>query len=182
MARHEGNVARAPERREEVPVRGPGAVASLRNEMNRLFDRFSGRRSGDLVGPDRFPTDVFDFFDWPFGRTEATTFGQTDLSETSEGYELEIDLPGMKRDDVSVDYADGVLTISGERTDDHEEKRKGYYLSERSYGSFRRTFRVPDSVEADRISAHFNDGVLTVRLPKSEEAQKNSRRIEVNTG
>lgn len=171
MARNE--VAR--ERDANVPVRGPGALDSLRSEMNRLFDRFYGEGSQGLE--ERTPTDVFDVF----GRMESS-LGPSDLSETDEAYELEVDLPGLKRDDVAVDYSSGMLTISGERSDEREDKRRGYHLSERSYGSFRRGFRVPDNVEPDRIEARFTDGVLKVHLPKSEDARRNSRRIEVSEG
>ena len=192
MARNESTVSRMPERTgdREIPVRG-GGLGSLRSEMNRLFDRFSGRgvpsragrRPAELWGPDElwFGRDPFELLDTVFG-APGGSFGYADLSETDEGYELQIDLPGMKKDDVAIDYSDGILTISGERSDEREDKRKGYYLSERSYGAYERSFRVPDSVEPDRIAAEFRDGVHTVKLPKSEEAQKSSRRIDVKEG
>lgn len=190
MARTEKNVTRMPERETErdIPVRGGGA-SSLRNELNRLFDRFggrgvapSGRRPTDLWSPEDlwFGRDPFALLEGAFGGMES--FGHADLSETEDAYELQVDLPGMKKDDVSVDYSDGVLTISGERKDEREDKRKGYYLSERSYGAYQRSFRVPESVDCDSISAQFNDGVLTITLPKTEEAQKTSRRIDVKEG
>ena len=173
MARNEPTVTRMPNRDERnVPVRGPGAIGGLRNEINTLFDRFAGR---DRLS--RELRDPFDVFDWPLARESVVA--QADLSETDEAYELQVDLPGMKKDDVAVDYANGVLTISGERTDEREDKRKGYYLSERSYGSFQRAFRVPEGVLTDAVEAKFDDGVLTVTLPKSEEARRHSRRIEV---
>jgi len=193
MARNEDKVSRMPERRadKEVPVRGGGA-SSLRNEMNRLFDRFAGRgveaptgrRASDLWSSwdPWFGRDPFEMMEGAFGGRDLEAFGNADLSETAEGYELEIDLPGVKKGDVSVDYSDGILTISGERKDEHEDKRKGYYLSERSYGSYHRSFRVPESVDPDRIAAHFSDGVLKVELPKTEEAQKTTRRIDVKGG
>lgn len=173
MARNEATVTRMPERTErDIPVRGPGAVGTLRNEINSLFDRFAGR--------DRALRDVrepLDLLDWPFGR--ETAFAQADLSETEDAWELQIDLPGLDKEDVSVDYANGVVTIAGERTDEREDKRKGYYLSERTYGSFQRSFRVPDGVKAEEIKARFDNGVLTVELPKSEEARKQTHRIEI---
>lgn len=173
MARDEATVTRMPERTErEIPVRGPGAVGALRNEINSLFDRFAGR--------DRALRDVrdpLDLFDWAWGREPA--FAQADLSETDEAWELQIDLPGMSKDDVRIDYANGVVTVAGERTDEREDKRKGYYLSERTYGSFQRSFRVPEGVKADDIKARFDNGVLTIELPKSEEARKQSHRIEI---
>lgn len=182
MARNQEQAVRTlhPEQEGNVPVRGAGPWGSLRGEMNRLFDRFGGR-SGNPVDDVRSPADLFEAFGWPLGET-APAFGSSDLSETDGGYELEVDLPGLKREDVAVDYANGTLTISGERSDEREEQRKGYYLSERSYGSFRRSFRVPEDVQPDRIDAQFKDGVLTVTLPRSEESQKTTRRIEISDG
>lgn len=173
MARKEANVTRMPEQaRHDVPVRGPGAVGSLRNEINSLFDRFAGRERGL-----RDVRDPLDLFEGPLGREPA--FAQADLSETDDAWELQVDLPGMSKDDVTVDYAGGVVTIAGERTDQREDSRRGYYLSERSYGAFQRSFRVPEGVEPDRIEARFDNGVLTVTLPKSENARRHSHRIEV---
>lgn len=192
MARNDSTVSRMPERRSgrDIPVRGAG-VSSLRNEINRLFDRFSGRgmasrtgrRAAEPWGLDDpwLGRDPFELLDSAFGAA-AASFGHADLSETDEGYELQIDLPGMKNDGVAVDYSDGILTVSGERSDEREDRRKGYYLSERSYGVYERSFRVPDSVEPDDIGAEFRDGVLTVTLPKSEEARRSSRRIDVREG
>lgn len=179
MARNQDQAVRAvePEREGNVPVRGPGGLGSLRSEMNRLFDRFGGRPA-NAVEDVRSPADLFDPFGWAFGGLEPA-LGRSDLSETDEGYELEVDLPGLKREDVAVDYANGTLTISGERSDEREDKRKGYYLSERSYGSVRRNFRAPESVKIEDIRAEFKDGVLSLIMPKTEEAQRSSRRIEV---
>jgi HSP20 family protein len=189
MARTEQNVTRMPEREAEgnIPVRG-GGVSSLRNEINRLFDRFGGRgvaprnarRATDLWSPEDlwFGRDPFDLLESAVGGV-MESFGHADLSETDDAYELQVDLPGMKKDDVAVDYSDGVLTISGERKDEREDKRKGYYLSERTYGSYQRSFRVPESVDHENIKAQFSDGVLTISLPKTQQAQQTSRRIDV---
>lgn len=178
--------ARMPENRRDVPVRGAGPLGALREEINHLFDRFTGHapatagRREALGGDELWPgRDPFSLLDSAAGSLWRENFGQTDFSETESDYEIQIDLPGLKRDDVSVDYADGVLTVAGERTDEREDERKGYYLSERSHGYFRRSFRVPDNVDQDRISARFSDGVLTIQLPKTEEARQNTRRISV---
>lgn len=170
----------------EVPVRGSGLV-SLRDEVNRLFDRFGGahwphpgrRRTAEMWPESPLNWDPFAGFEWPAVAGGEGEFGRADLSETDDGYELQIDLPGMKKDDLKVDLSDGILTVSGERSDEREDKRKGYYLSERSYGSVRRSFRVPESVKIEDIKAEFKEGVLTLTMPKTEEAQKSSRRIEV---
>ncbi|MDZ7786770.1 MAG: Hsp20/alpha crystallin family protein [Halofilum sp. (in: g-proteobacteria)] len=170
----------------DVPVRRTGGgLTAMRDEMNRLFDRFSGshwphvgRRRAE-TWPDVLGQDPFAGLDWPATRSTLGELGRADLSETDSGYELEVDLPGMSRDDISVDFSDGMVSISGERSDEREDQRKGYYLSERSYGSVKRMFRVPESVKTDEIKAEFRDGVLTLRMPKTEEAQKSTRRIDI---
>lgn len=170
-----------------VPVRGGGGLVGLRDEVNRLFDRFTGihwpvwgsRRAGEPWPQSLWYGDPFRGFEWPSAWGGEGTLGRADLSETDSGFELQIDLPGLHKDDISVDYSGGILTVAGERSDEREDKRKGYYLSERSYGSVRRSFRIPDSVKTDEIRADFKDGVLTLTLPKSEEAKTSSRRIEV---
>ena len=83
----------------------------------------------------------------------------------------------MDEKNVEVKVANGVLTIRGEKQDEKEEKKKGYHMRERSYGSFERSFQVPDGVDADKIEANFRKGVLTVILPKSAEAQKAEKKI-----
>jgi HSP20 family protein len=78
--------------------------------------------------------------------------------------------------------SDGTLTIKGEKKDEKEERNKDYYLSERRYGSFQRSFSVPDGVDAEKIEAAFKNGVLTVTLPKTPEAQKKEKKIEIKKG
>ena len=172
----------------QVPVRSSsGGLKSLREEMNHLFDRFSnaqwphfGRRRGDeAMGEPGWGLDPFAGLEMPSLWNMDRDLGRADLSETDEGYELQLDLPGMKKDDINVELTEGLLTVSGERSDEREDERKGYYLSERSYGSVRRSFRVPESVRIEDIKAQFNDGVLTLTMPKTEEAQKNARQIEI---
>ena len=170
----------------EIPVRG-GGLMTLRDEINRLFDRFTGghrtpamqQDNPSMLAESPWRWDPFADFEWPLMGAGGRELGRADLSETDEGYELQIDLPGMKKEDIRVDLSDGILTVSGERSDEREDKRKGYYLSERSYGSVRRSFRVPETVKSEDIKARFDDGVLTLRMPRTEEAQKNARKIEV---
>jgi HSP20 family protein len=88
----------------------------------------------------------------------------------------------MDESNIDVKFADGLLTIKGEKSEEKEEKKKDYYLSERRYGSFQRSFPVPESVDTDKIEAKFANGVLTVRLPKSAEAQKNEKKIAIKKG
>jgi HSP20 family protein len=88
----------------------------------------------------------------------------------------------MEEKDVEVKLANGILTIRGEKRDEKEEKNKDYYLRERSFGSFERSFQVPEDVEPDRINASFKKGVLTVMLPKSAQAERAEKKIEVKAG
>jgi HSP20 family protein len=104
-----------------------------------------------------------------------------DISETDNAFEITAELPGMDEKNVEVKFANGVLTIKGEKQDEKEEKNRDYYMRERSFGSFQRNFKVPDSVNTDKIEAHFKEGVLTVMLPKSAEGQKAEKKITVKS-
>ena len=103
-----------------------------------------------------------------------------DIAEHETAYEITAELPGMDESNIDVKFSDGTLTIKGEKKDEREEKQKDYHLSERRYGSFQRSFGVPDGVDADNIEAHFKNGVLTVTLPKRPEAQKSEKKIAIN--
>ncbi len=105
-----------------------------------------------------------------------------DVAESEKAYEITAELPGMDEKTIEVKVADGSLTIKGEKQEKKEEKEKGYYLRERHYGSFERSFDVPETVDADKIEASFKNGVLTVTLPKKPEAQKPAKKIEVKAG
>lgn len=110
------------------------------------------------------------FFDTPTGMATAPRrwVPAVDLSETDDAYVLRADLPGLSPDDVSIELENRVLTISGERTAEHETEEAGYRRLERSFGSFRRTLTLPAGVDAEAITAAFDNGVLTVRVPKPE--------------
>jgi len=105
-----------------------------------------------------------------------------DVSETDKAYEITAELPGMDEKNVEVKVANGVLSIKGEKQEEKEEKKKDYYKRERNFGSFERSFQVPDGVDTDRIEASFKKGVLLVTLPKSAEAQKAEKKIAVKAG
>jgi HSP20 family protein len=165
----------------KVPVKSETAPAlqawrpfeNLRREVDRLFEDFDGG-----FWRSRFPSS----FDVAPFRRAASGFAAVpavDVSETDKAYEITAELPGMDEKNVEVKLANGVLTIKGEKQDEKEEKRKDYYMRERSFGSFERTFQVPDGVDADKIAANFKKGVLTVTLPKSEQAQKAEKKIAV---
>lgn len=100
-----------------------------------------------------------------------------DISEDENEYIIKAELPELKKEDVKVTVENGVLTISGERNFEKEEKKKKYHRVERAYGRFVRSFALPDNADASKVRADFKDGVLTVHLPKSEKAK--SKQIEV---
>ena len=109
----------------------------------------------------------------PFGAsTKRNGFAPAfDLSETEGEYLVEAELPGVKAEDVSITLDGGVLTISGETRQEKKDEGQSYFRVERSYGSFRRSVALPRAVRPDAISAELNEGILTVRIPKAEEAK-----------
>jgi HSP20 family protein len=100
-----------------------------------------------------------------------------DLVESDDHYLLKADLPGMKQEDVAIEFNDGTLTIAGERKAEYERKEKGFFRLERSFGKFSRSLTLPEGIDPDKIQAEFHDGVLEVTIPKPE--QRKPRRIEV---
>jgi HSP20 family protein len=117
----------------------------------------------------------------PFRRAEAAfrTMPAVDVAETDQAYEIKAELPGLDEKNIEVKVANGVLSIKGEKQEEKEEREKDYYRRERSFGSFERSFQLPDDIEADKIEATFKNGVLSVTLPKSAEARQQAKKIEV---
>lgn len=108
--------------------------------------------------------------------------GFTPSVNTREGeyaYHVEVDLPGVKKDDIHIDLKDNVLTISGERKTKKEVKEKDYYKKESSYGKFQRSFTLPENTDTENIEANSKDGVLEVVIPKLERSKKESKRIKI---
>jgi len=147
---------------------------SLRREMDRLFDSFDGG-----FWRQAFPRSMYGVAPFGRGETMLTTAPAVDVTETDKAYEIVAEMPGMDEKNVEVTFANGVLTIKGEKKEDKEETKKDYYVRERTFGSYQRAFQVPDLVDADKIEAAFLKGVLTVKLPKSIEVQKAARKIDV---
>lgn len=129
----------------------------LRREMDRLFNDFLPNRSSE--------------------DDSAVWMPRADLTETEDAFVLALDLPGIPAEQVEVTLEDDTLTVSGERRATFDEQEGRVHRIERSYGRFFRTLRFATPVEADDVQAHFNDGVLTVRVPKAEASKP--RRIEV---
>jgi HSP20 family protein len=145
----------------------------FRREMERLFNDFAGGLwRGSLFDPT------------PLRRAQAAfrTMPAVDVAETDKAYEITAELPGLEEKNIEVKLANGVLSIKGERQEEKEQKEKDYYRRERSFGSFERSFQVPDGVDEDKIEANFKNGVLSVTLPKSAEAQKQAKKIDVKAG
>ena len=161
------------ERKPAAGMRPWRPFENLRREIDRLFEDFDGGWRSP------FGRSFFDVQpSWPRESSWAAA-PAVDVAETDKGYEIAAELPGMDEKNVEVKLSDGVLTIKGEKREEKEEKKKDYYLSERSFGSFQRSFQVPDGVDTNKIEANFKNGVLTVSLPKSAEAQKAAKKIEV---
>jgi HSP20 family protein len=102
-----------------------------------------------------------------------------DITETDNEYLIKAEIPEVKRDDVKVSVQNGVLTLQGERKKEKEEKGKKFHRVERYYGSFLRTFSVPDNVDETKVVAEFKDGVLNVHLPKTEKAKPKAIEVKV---
>jgi HSP20 family protein len=116
---------------------------------------------------------------WPFGQYSQRFSPAVDIREEKDAIVISAELPGMKPEEVNVSVDGNLLTISGERKFEHEQKEEGYRRIERSYGSFSRSFTLPDTVAIDRLDAEMKEGVLTIRLPKTEKAQP--KRIAVKS-
>jgi HSP20 family protein len=141
-----------------------GPFDEFTGDMERIFDSMLGRTVGTMLrngGADRFiPT--------------------LDVAETAEAFEVSVDLPGVAPEQVKLELHDNQLVISGARENKSEQKDKNYHFVERSRGSFMRTVQLPSDVDADKIDAAYDQGVLHVRLPKSAKAQP--KKIEIRSG
>lgn len=162
------------ERSGNIVARSP--LSGLRQEIDRLIEDFDGG-----LWPKSFHRG---WLDSPFFSRSMTiaNIPAVDVAEKDNAFEITAELPGMDEKDIEVKLTNGGLQIHGEKKVEKEERKKDYYLSERSYGSFDRHFGLPEGIEADKISASFKNGVLTVMLPKTAEAKKNEKNIPVKAG
>ena len=121
------------------------------------------------------------FYGWPsFERgTETTWTPRADIHETDKEILINVELPGINKKDVKVEAKNNVLTISGERKEEKKIDEKNYYRIERHYGKFERSIGLPETVNPEKVSASFNNGVLTVTLPKTEKAKAKEIPVEV---
>ena len=141
-------------------------VDSLQSEVNRLFDGFFGGR-GAAAGANGS------------GRSRRWVPAM-DLGETADHLVLTADLPGMGEEDISIEIKDGVLTIAGERRSASEQNDQGYHRVERSFGRFSRSLTLPEGIDAERVAANFDRGVLEVRIPKP--AERKPHKVEIASG
>jgi HSP20 family protein len=139
-------------------------LATIQSEVNRLFNTVFEPANGTSGSPTAYRR-------W---------IPPMDLVEGDEEFVLRADLPGVNEEDVNIELDDNVLTISGQRKAEHEERKQGYYRLERSSGSFSRSLTLPDGVDADSVKASFDNGVLEVRVPKPE--QRKPRKVTISAG
>ena len=141
------------------PIETP--LARFREEVDRLFERF-WREAWGITGGERLG--------WG---------PNINLAETDDAVTVEAELPGLEPKDIEVRLSGNVLTISGQKKQEHEDRRRNYHYVERRFGRFQRSVRLPSSVDPDKIDAKFKNGVLTITMPKRPEAKP--KRIEVRT-
>ena len=146
-------------RRQEQGFRPWFSLHPIEDEMRELVSRVFGNGQEGI---------------WPSGG-----LGSLDVSEDDQQIEIRLDLPGMDAKGIDIQVNENLLTVSGERKEEKEEKGKTYHRVERRYGSFSRSVTLPSAVKQDAVDAQYRDGVLTIKLPKSEEAR--SRKIAVKT-
>lgn len=141
---------------------GRGGLFDLQSRINRVFeDLWRG-----------FPLA-------PWGEQEASWLPALDVSETDEAVRVQAELPGVEPAEVDISLSDDLLTIRGEKKAEKEEIERDYHRIERSYGSFSRTVRLPAAVDQEKVEATFKDGILSVILPKREEARTRKVKVEV---
>jgi len=138
-----------------------GNLQSFQHEMNRMFDEFFRGGNGEAA------------------RTGMSSWTPAvDIHETDDGYVIKAELPGVSKDDVSIDVHQNTLTLRGQRKHEAEEKNERYHRVERAYGTFQRSFTLPAVIDQDKVQATYKDGVLELHLPKSEAAKP--KRIAIN--
>jgi HSP20 family protein len=142
--------------------RWPSDFFGIQREINRVFDNFF---RGGAQADEGFMNSYW---------TPAV-----DIAEQENDYVVKMELPGVNKDDVKISLESNILTIKGEKKQEKEEKNKNLHRIERSYGSFQRSFTLPTTVKSDRIDAFFKDGVLSISLPKAEEAKPKQIEVKV---
>lgn len=169
------------------PASGTGAhplmlMQRMAQDMDRLFEQFGFGRPGFSMTPG-----IAGLFDEGASGGRSSLIGtqqtlwspQVELVQRGDKLVVRADLPGVKKDDLKIEVQDDVLTLSGERREEHEENQEGYYHSERSYGRFYRAIPLPEGVNADQVDATFTDGVLEVAIATPRQEERKAKRIEI---
>ena len=140
----------------------PADVTNVQREINRVFDNFfrGGMLDDGSLGASMWAPAV-------------------DVQERDEAYQVKVELPGVDKDDVKITMEDNILTIRGEKKQEKDSKNSNYHRVERSYGSFQRSFTLPTSVKHDKIEASYKDGILSIALPKAEDAKPKQIEVKV---
>lgn len=142
----------------------------FRNEMDRLFESFTG---GSL-----FPRRTFE----TGSGSGSFVVPQLDVRETDKSFVVTAELPGIEEKDIEVTLADGLLKIKGEKKSETASDKDSLHVTERRYGSFQRVVRLPDAIDEEQVKASFDKGVLTVEVPKTPEAIREPKKIQIGTG
>ena len=160
---------------ENRPLTSPGTLMSLHRDMDRWFEdalKSVGMPSLDSNLQSRAMPGI---------SLSNIYRPQIDVSGDSNGYEINLDVPGLTESDLSLEVKDDVLTINGHKEERTEDKDKHYYRVERSYGSFQRTLALPDDAIGDEIKANLDNGVLRLEIPRRETATQEVKRISINS-
>src|ERR671924_1475244 len=142
-----------------------------------------GEEMALLMKPEPFSQEVNRLFNTLFDLSDSGVqrwVPPMDLTEAEDHFVLKADLPGLGEDDVAIEIQDNTLTISGERKAEHEERQRGWYRVERSFGRFSRSLSLPEGIDPDAVAAQFDKGVLEIRIPKPEE--RKPRRVTIKAG
>jgi HSP20 family protein len=137
------------------------------------------RHGGELT---RFRRDIYDLMDrflsgTPFSEFDSEWSPLVDVSETNNAINVRVELPGLDKNDINVDVSGDMLSIKGKKKEEEEKKDKGYYMRESYFGSFQRNIKLPADIQSDKVEAKFKDGILNIKLPKSEE--KKAKKIQI---
>jgi len=154
---------------EELVKVEPGKSLSPFEEMERRFEELLRRPFS--LGPSWFPR---------LRMPEMEEISPTvDIFEEAGDVVVKAELPGMRKEDIDVKLTENTVTISGEKKKEEKVEKKNYYRMERSYGSFTRAFSLPAEVQTDKAKAQFTEGILQIRVPKTEEAKKKEKKVQI---
>ena len=159
--------ARKSEKRGIEPYRRGGMLTPF-SRMEEMFEEFLSRPFSRMMWPSQKFIEA------------AEQAPSVDIFEEGNSIVVKSDLPGMSKEDIEVNLTDDTITLSGEKKEEEKVEKKNFYYHERAYGSFSRTFTLPAEVQSDKAKASFKNGVLEVRIPKSEEARRKEKKIKID--